>query len=72
MSEQPAKPDAARGPADAPRGAADAPRGSAQPLCHAYDVALLDLDGVVYIGGNAIPGASQALRKASEEGMRLA
>ena len=65
MSEQPAQAGAARGPANAPKG-------SAQPLCDAYDVALLDLDGVVYIGGNAIPGASQALRKASEEGMRLA
>jgi glycerol-1-phosphatase len=43
-----------------------------EPLCHAYDVALLDLDGVVYLGGHAIPGASQALRKAAAEGMRLA
>jgi glycerol-1-phosphatase len=48
------------------------PRASDEPLCHAYDVALLDLDGVVYVGGKAIPGASQALGKASEEGMRLA
>jgi HAD superfamily hydrolase (TIGR01450 family) len=52
--------------------AAGAPRARDEPLCRAYDVALLDLDGVVYIGGNAIPGASQALRKASGEGMRLA
>jgi glycerol-1-phosphatase len=51
---------------------AGAPRASDEPLCRVYDVALLDLDGVVYIGGNAIPGASQALRKASGEGMRLA
>ena len=49
-----------------------APRASEKPLCQAYDVALLDLDGVVYIGGEAIPGASQALRKAGDEGMRLA
>ena len=48
------------------------PRASEQPLCQAYDVGLLDLDGVVYIGGKAVPGASEALRKASEEGMRLA
>ena len=47
-------------------------RASEKPLCQAYDVALLDLDGVVYIGGEAIPGASQALRKAGDEGMRLA
>jgi HAD superfamily hydrolase (TIGR01450 family) len=52
--------------------AAGAPRASDEPLCRVYDVALLDLDGVVYIGGKAIPGASQALRKASGEGMRLA
>ncbi|HEY0718793.1 MAG TPA: HAD-IIA family hydrolase [Streptosporangiaceae bacterium] len=52
--------------------AAAAPRASEEPLCRGYDVALLDLDGVVYIGGKAIPGASQALRKASDEGMRLA
>lgn len=51
---------------------ADSPRASDEPLCRAYDVALLDLDGVVYIGGKAIPGASQALHKASGEGMRLA
>lgn len=53
-------------------GRAPAPRVSEQPLCHAYDVGLLDLDGVVYIGGKAVPGASEALRKAGEEGMRLA
>ena len=35
-------------------------------------MALLDLDGVVYIGGKAVPGAREALQKASEEGMRLA
>ena len=37
-----------------------------------YDTALLDLDGVVYVGGAAIPGAPAALRQAHEEGMRLA
>ena len=37
----------------------------------AYDVALLDLDGVVYIGGTAIPGAPEALHKAKQSGMRL-
>ena len=51
---------------------AGAPRACDEPLCRAYDVALLDLDGVVYIGGKAIPGASQSLRKAGGEGMRLA
>jgi glycerol-1-phosphatase len=48
------------------------PRGSAEALAHAYDVALLDLDGVVYLGGTAIPGAPEALRKAQADGMRLA
>jgi glycerol 3-phosphatase-2 len=48
------------------------PRGSADPLDTAYDVALLDLDGVVYLGGTAIPGAAQALCKAQAAGMRLA
>jgi HAD superfamily hydrolase (TIGR01450 family) len=48
------------------------PRGSAEPLDSVYDVALLDLDGVVYLGGSAIPGAAEALRKAGAAGMRLA
>lgn len=51
---------------------AGGPRACGEPLSRAYDVALLDLDGVVYIGGKAVPGASQALQKASGEGMRLA
>ena len=38
----------------------------------AYDVALLDLDGVVYIGGTPIPGAPEALQQAKRGGMRLA
>ena len=41
-------------------------------LAAAYDVLLLDLDGVVYIGGTAIPGAPEALQRASERGTRLA
>ncbi len=48
------------------------PRGSADPLDTAYDVALLDLDGVVYLGGAPIRGAAEALRKADAAGMRLA
>jgi glycerol-1-phosphatase len=48
------------------------PRGSAEPLDTAYDVALLDLDGVVYLGGTPIPGAAEALRKADAAGMRRA
>jgi glycerol-1-phosphatase len=37
-----------------------------------YDVALLDLDGVVYTGKGAVPGAVAALAKARAGGMRLA
>jgi glycerol-1-phosphatase len=52
--------------------AAALPRGCDRPLSEAYDVALLDLDGVVYLGGAAIPGAATALREARARGMRLA
>ncbi len=37
-----------------------------------YDVALLDLDGVVYTGPGAVPGAVDALAIARSRGMRLA
>jgi HAD superfamily hydrolase (TIGR01450 family) len=47
-------------------------RGAAEPLAALYDVALLDLDGVVYLGGFPIPGAADALAKAAASGMRLA
>jgi glycerol 3-phosphatase-2 len=67
-SQAPASHTPARGGPDEPR----LPRGCADPLDTAYDVALLDLDGVVYLGGTAIPGAAQALRKAQAAGMRLA
>ncbi len=42
------------------------------PLHEKYDVALLDLDGVVYLGGTAIPSAPPALRRAKAAGMHLA
>ena len=41
-------------------------------LAAAYDVLLLDLDGVVYIGGAPIPGAPEALRRAKRGGAHLA
>ncbi len=47
-------------------------RPSAQPLASCYDVALLDLDGVVYIGPQPVSGAAPALAKARAAGMRLA
>jgi glycerol-1-phosphatase len=37
-----------------------------------YDVALLDLDGVVYLGPKTVRGAPQALQRAKEAGLRLA
>ncbi|MEV6864252.1 HAD-IIA family hydrolase [Streptosporangium subroseum] len=41
-------------------------------LIYPYDTLLLDLDGVVYLGRNAVPGAPEALRRAAESGVRLA
>jgi len=46
--------------------------GTSRSLATSYDVALLDLDGVVYIGPDPIPGAADALAKARAAGMRLA
>jgi glycerol-1-phosphatase len=45
---------------------------AARPLCEYFDVALLDLDGVVYVGPDAVPGAPEALARARSRGMRLA
>jgi glycerol-1-phosphatase len=44
--------------------------GVARPLAEEYDLVLLDLDGVVYIGQNAVPGAAEALDRARELGTR--
>jgi glycerol 3-phosphatase-2 len=46
--------------------------GSAVPLAERYDVALLDLDGVIYVGPTGVPGAADALALARAAGMRLA
>jgi HAD superfamily hydrolase (TIGR01450 family) len=46
--------------------------GSTSALAVRYDVALLDLDGVVYLGNEAIPGVAEALGGARAQGMRLA
>ncbi len=42
------------------------------PLTAAYDVAVLDLDGVVYVGPDGVPGAPEALNAAQAGGMHLA
>ena len=43
-----------------------------QAIAEDYDVLLFDLDGVVYIGGTAIPGAPEALRRARQAGAHVA
>ncbi|MGW1297701.1 HAD-IIA family hydrolase [Streptomyces sp. NPDC002533] len=48
------------------------PSGSATALSEAYDTALLDLDGVVYAGGEAIVHAVDSLAAARAGGMHLA
>ncbi|MCF6736025.1 HAD-IIA family hydrolase [Blastococcus sp. KM273129] len=45
--------------------------GCLQPPTQRYDVALLDLDGVVYVGPDAVPGVPAALARARADGMRL-
>ncbi|MBO0832429.1 MAG: HAD-IIA family hydrolase [Actinobacteria bacterium] len=48
------------------------PQACAGPLSSYYDAALLDLDGVVYLGGTPIAGAAAALTAAARAGMKLA
>ena len=47
-------------------------KGSERPLWEIYDVAMLDLDGVVYVGPDAVPGAAEHLAKARDAGLHLA
>jgi glycerol 3-phosphatase-2 len=51
------------------------PRGlkaSAESLVDCYDCAMLDLDGVVYVGGDAVTGVPELLKRARQRGMTLA
>jgi HAD superfamily hydrolase (TIGR01450 family) len=41
-------------------------------LCDAYDAALLDLDGVLYLGPDPVPHAAEAVTTARAAGMRTA
>jgi HAD superfamily hydrolase (TIGR01450 family) len=41
-------------------------------LVDGYDVAMLDLDGVVYVGGAAVSGAAEAIASARAAGMAIA
>ena len=45
---------------------------SDRPLYEVYDLAMLDLDGVVYIGPEAVPGAPEHVERARAAGMRVA
>ena len=45
---------------------------SDQPLCETYDLAMLDLDGVVYIGREAVPNVAENLASTARRGMSLA
>jgi glycerol 3-phosphatase-2 len=40
------------------------------PPATVHDVALLDLDGVVYVGPDAVPGAAEAIERAAVLGLR--
>lgn len=47
-------------------------KASPDALWTTYDVAMLDLDGVVYVGPDAVPGAPSHLADAAKAGMHLA
>lgn len=47
-------------------------RSSDASLTDAYDVAMLDLDGVVYVSGHAVKGAPDAIADVRDAGMRVA
>ncbi|MCC5575972.1 HAD-IIA family hydrolase [Microtetraspora sp. AC03309] len=48
------------------------PHTNAAALIEGYDTLLLDLDGVVYLGRHAVPGAPEALAAAQVRGVQLA
>jgi glycerol-1-phosphatase len=45
---------------------------STEPLDQRYDLAMLDLDGVVYVGPEAVPGAADHIATVRAAGMRVA
>src|SRR5579875_1651301 len=55
-----------------PNAAAKPTKAPGEPLAKLYDTALLDLDGVVYRGKEAVSHAVESLNAASSAGMRLA
>lgn len=46
--------------------------GTDLPLASRHDTALLDLDGVLYVGADVVPGTPDAVAKARAAGMRVA
>ena len=46
--------------------------GTDRPLAARHDIALLDLDGVLYVGPDAVPGAPHAVTAVRDAGMRVA
>ncbi|WP_236706615.1 MULTISPECIES: HAD-IIA family hydrolase [Frankia] len=65
-------PDLTAGLVAKPRDAAEAGplRGTDRPLADLFDVALMDLDGVVNRGGSAVPHAPEAIAAAGRRGLR--
>jgi HAD superfamily hydrolase (TIGR01450 family) len=47
-------------------------KASGEPLLEGYDLTMFDLDGVVYVGGKAIPGVAERLRRVRDTGVHLA
>lgn len=45
---------------------------SARPLAEVHDLVMLDLDGVVYVGSRAVPGAAEAVARLGEAGTAVA
>lgn len=45
---------------------------STQPLIQAHDLAMFDLDGVVYVGERTVPGAPEHLARARGAGVKVA
>lgn len=45
---------------------------SAVPLCDAYDLAIVDLDGTVYVGRDVVPGAAEVLARLTTTRMHAA
>lgn len=45
---------------------------SGRDLCDVHDLLMLDLDGVVYVGGEAVPRAAESIAEARSRGVRPA